>query len=108
MAKYGFLIDYEHCVGCHVCEMACAREHDRPEGESGIVINQVVPDQSGGRHYFIPVPTDHCNLCGKRLAQGRAPACAQNCWTEVIQLGRIPDLVQKIQAKPRLVLWAPR
>ena len=32
MPKYGLLIDYEFCVGCHACEIACKQEHNRPRG----------------------------------------------------------------------------
>ena len=27
MPKYGLLIDYDFCIGCHVCEVACKQEH---------------------------------------------------------------------------------
>ncbi|RLF04803.1 MAG: oxidoreductase, partial [Thermoprotei archaeon] len=28
MPKYGLLIDYEYCTGCHTCEVACKQEHN--------------------------------------------------------------------------------
>ena len=28
MARYGILVDYDYCTGCHTCEVACQQEHD--------------------------------------------------------------------------------
>ena len=32
--KYGLLIDYTWCTGCHSCEMACKVEHGWQAGEA--------------------------------------------------------------------------
>jgi Fe-S-cluster-containing dehydrogenase component/formate-dependent nitrite reductase membrane component NrfD len=32
MARYGFLIDQDTCIGCHACTVACKAEHDVPLG----------------------------------------------------------------------------
>ena len=32
MARYGFLIDQDTCIGCHACTTACKSEHDVPLG----------------------------------------------------------------------------
>ena len=37
MARYGILIDYDYCTGCHTCEVACQQEHDYPVGTNGVV-----------------------------------------------------------------------
>jgi len=106
MPKYGLLIDYEFCTGCRVCELSCQKEHDRPEGLKGIVVKEVEPEISGGAQYYIPIPTDACNLCGKRIARGQQPACVHNCWAGVMSFGRIETLVSNLD-KSRLVLWLP-
>ncbi|MFC1892308.1 4Fe-4S binding protein, partial [Thermodesulfobacteriota bacterium] len=41
MAKYGLLIDYEFCVGCRVCELACKKEHNRSDDEYGIIVEEI-------------------------------------------------------------------
>jgi len=107
MPKYGLLIDYEFCVGCHSCEVACKQEHDRPPDEWGIHLNEIPPEIAGGKLYYFPFPTDKCNLCGKRIAKGSQPACVQNCWSDVMQFGPIEELAQAMQKKSHTVLWAP-
>ena len=108
MPKYGLFIDYEFCVGCRVCELACKMEHNRPDGERGIVVKELEPGESGGKQVFIPTPTDDCVLCGKRIARGLEPACVHNCWAGVMKFGQIEDLAAHCAEKPRTVLWVPR
>jgi Fe-S-cluster-containing dehydrogenase component len=107
MAKFGLMIDYEFCVGCRVCELACQKEHDRPIDEYGICVKEVKPEISGGKQYFFPFPTDKCNLCGKRIAKGQKPACVHNCWADVMRFGKIEELAEHMKGKPRTVLWVP-
>jgi len=107
MPKYGLLIDYEFCVGCHACEVACKQEHNRPPGEWGIYVKQVEPEITGGKLYYFPFPTDNCNLCGKRITKGLQPACVHNCWANVMKFGTIGQLAEDMRKKPRTVLWAP-
>ena len=35
MARYGILVDYEWCSGCHTCEVACQMEHGLPTDRFG-------------------------------------------------------------------------
>ena len=42
MAKYGLLINYDYCTGCHSCEVACQQEHDFPEDKCGIKVTEYV------------------------------------------------------------------
>ncbi len=107
MPKYGLLIDYEFCVGCRTCEIACNREHNRPADECGIHVQEIEPELTRGKVYYHPFPTDHCNLCGKRIAKGLQPACVHNCWAHVMRFGTIPELAEHMQKKPKTVLWAP-
>ena len=106
--KYGFLIDYEFCTGCHSCEISCKQEHNRLAGESGIKVIEIDPRQTGGKSYYFPFITDKCNLCGKRIAKGLKPACIHNCWTGVMIFGLVKELAVDLDTKPRRVLWVPR
>ena len=101
------MIDYEYCVGCHVCELACNQEHNRPEGEWGITVKEIEPEITGGKQYFFPFPTDKCNLCGRRIARGLKPACVHNCWAQVMRFGKIEELTEHMLKKSRTVLWVP-
>ncbi len=108
MAKFGFLIDYGLCIGCRGCEIACRKEHNRPEGESGIVVKKIEADENGGKPVFLPFHTEKCNLCGKRISQGKRPACVHNCWGQVLTFGKIEELAELMKGKKRVVLSAPR
>lgn len=55
MPKYGLLINYEFCVGCHVCELACKQEHNRPDGEWGIYVKEVKPEMKHTSIFAIKV-----------------------------------------------------
>jgi Fe-S-cluster-containing dehydrogenase component len=107
MPKYGLLIDYEFCVGCRACEIACKQEHNRAAEEYGIQVQEIAPEVTKGKLYYYPFPTDHCNLCGKRIAKGLQPACVTNCWARVMRFGTILELAKYMQKKPRNVLWVP-
>jgi len=108
MPKYGLLIDYEFCVGCRACEIACKQEHNRASDEYGIQVQEIQPEVTRGKLYYYPFPTDNCNLCGKRIARGLEPACVTNCWAKVMRFGTIQELAGYMQKKPRNVLWVPR
>ena len=107
MPKFGLLIDYEFCVGCKSCEIACKMEHNRPMDEWGIRVQEAEPESSEGRMYYLPFPTDHCNLCGKRRARDLAPSCVKHCWTGVIRFGTISELAEQMRNKSKTVLWVP-
>jgi len=67
---------------------------------------QITPDK--WEYKFIPVPSDLCNLCGERVAQGKKPACVHHCQAQVLEFGPIEELVEKMTAKGRkMVLFVP-
>lgn len=111
MARYGILIDYEFCTGCHTCEMACRQEHGLPSGQWGIKLTQIGPWQIGEdkwQYTYIPVPTDLCTLCGRRLAKGKLPSCVQHCQAKVLSCGPVEELAERLADKPKQVLFVPR
>jgi Fe-S-cluster-containing dehydrogenase component len=107
LPKYGLLIDYGYCVGCHTCEVACIQEHKRPDGEWGIRVLAVESELSSGKRYHIPFPTDKCKLCGKRIARGLMPSCVKHCQSGIIRFGKIEELAKEMPKKPETVLWVP-
>ena len=107
MPKYGLLVNYELCTGCHVCEIACKKEHQRPDDEWGIRVREVEPGISGDKQVFFPFPTENCNLCGKRVARGLQPACVKHCWAGVMKFGTIEELAEYMKQNSRTVIWAP-
>lgn len=110
MSRYGLLIDYEFCTGCHSCEMACKAELGLPEGKWGIKLSQVGPwelEPGEWEWSYVPIPTQLCDLCDGRLAEGKLPACVHHCQSLVMEHGRVEDLAAKID-KPKMVLFVPR
>ncbi len=61
MSRYGLLIDYEFCFGCHACELACKQEHFLP---AGVTFNRVLVGENGRFPSVIkeilPVQCNHC------------------------------------------------
>lgn len=110
MARYGLLIDYEYCTGCHTCEVACQFEHNLPVGQWGIKISEVGPWKFGDKwqYAYVPIPTEQCNLCGERVAAGKQPTCVQHCQAKVMKFGPVEELVKEMEGKSHMVLFAPK
>lgn len=110
MSRNGLLIDYEFCTGCHSCEVACKQEQRLPVGKWGIRLTQVGPWQVTADRWeynYIPIPTELCDLCGARVAEGKKPACVQHCQAQVMEYGPVEELAAKMAAKGKMVLFAP-
>ena len=44
---------------------------------------------------FVPIPTDLCDGCKDRVAQGRLPMCVHHCQAGVMYYGTIEELSKK-------------
>ncbi len=96
----GLLIDYNWCSGCHSCEIACKNEHDIPLGKWGIKVTEDGPWKlpNGEWHWTnVPIPTEICDLCSKRVSEGKEPSCVQHCQAKCMQFGPLEDLVKKAE-----------
>lgn len=105
----GILIDYEFCYGCHVCEMACKKEHDFQNMKLGIELHTIGPREIGPdkwEYTYVPVITDLCDMCADRLAEGKLPSCVHHCNAKVMEFGEIEELVPKISSKSKVVLYS--
>ena len=71
------LIDYEKCIGCKYCIVAC------PYGA------RYVNEALGG--------PDKCTMCYHRITQGLEPACASSCPTDSIVFGDLDDPESPVQ-----------
>ncbi|MBT4513182.1 MAG: 4Fe-4S binding protein [Chloroflexi bacterium] len=110
MSKYGLLIDYEYCTGCHTCEIACKQEHELPVGQWGIKISQSGPMRYADDKWtfdYIPVPTDLCDLCRDRITEGLQPSCVKHCQAGVMKYGTIKELAKYMEFKSKTVLFVP-
>ena len=100
------LIDTRWCYGCHGCELACQPEHDMPVGENGILVAQAgvwsYKDDEGRerwQHSYMPVPTDQCDGCAKRVAEGKQPSCVKHCFANCLKYGDVSDLARELDSK---------
>ncbi len=72
----------DRCMGCRFCMVSCP--FDMPKFE-----------------YHKAVPRiQKCVMCAERLAEGKKPACVENCPAGALTFGRRADLVE--QAKQRI------
>ena len=108
--EYGLFIDYEYCSGCNACLTACKMEHNMPESDFGIRIFQDGPVQysDGSWPYdYLPMPTDLCDLCADRVADGKLPTCVHHCQNAVMVYGKVEDLAARAKAaqKDKIVIY---
>ncbi|MDR2492814.1 MAG: hypothetical protein LBD25_05090 [Coriobacteriales bacterium] len=107
--EYGLLIDYEFCTNCHTCEVACKKVQGLTVGQFGIKTLEdgprKLPDGSWEWTY-LPLPTDLCDLCAARVAEGRLPSCVHHCQSGVMYFGPLPELAKKLAEKPKQVLFS--
>jgi Fe-S-cluster-containing dehydrogenase component len=108
--RYGLLIDYEFCTGCHTCETACKKELNLPVGQWGIKLMQDGPRKlpNGKWEYnYIPVPTSLCNLCADRIKMGKKPTCVHHCQANIMSYGPVEELAKQMAQKNKLIMFTP-
>ena len=97
-ATNGLLIDYEFCTNCHTCEVACKKVHDLPIGQYGIKTLEYGPVKNINGKWewtYLPLPTDLCDLCADRVAEGKSPICVEACPLRALEFGDIEELRAK-------------
>lgn len=100
MSKFGLLINYEYCTGCHSCEIACRNERNIGLGKWGIKLTEVDPfqlDDDKWEWLYAPVPTSLCDLCEDRVKAGKKPACVHNCLAQCMEFGTLEELAAKAE-----------
>ncbi|WP_258360398.1 4Fe-4S dicluster domain-containing protein [Moorella sulfitireducens] len=108
--RYGLLIDYEYCTGCHTCEVACKQEHNFPVGRWGIKVNEIILENFNNRVSidYLPFPTDLCNLCSHRIQDGMLPSCVKHCQAGCMKFGPVGELAMEMEKKGKMVLYTPK
>ena len=106
----GILVQYDFCTGCHACEVACKKEQDLGKGDFGIKVMEYGPAKKpDGRwdYFFLPVPTDLCDLCQERVDAGKLPACVHHCQSRTMSWGTLKELAQEMDGRTNCVLFTP-
>lgn len=112
--KFGLLINYDFCTGCHTCEMACKKEYGLAQDEFGIKVVEYGPVKHENKSekkwewIYMPMPTELCTLCSERIAEGKLPTCVHHCQAKVMQFGTIDELAEVMKTTPKTVLFAPK
>jgi Fe-S-cluster-containing dehydrogenase component len=108
MPKNGLLIEYDYCTGCHSCEVACQQEHGYPAGKFGIIVTEHILETLNGMSiYYLPFPTDLCNLCSHRAKVGKKPACVKHCQASCMFFGPVDQLNKEMENRTKTVLFSP-
>ena len=109
--KYGLMIDYDYCSGCHSCEVACRKALDLGAGQFGIKVLQdgprELPGGDKGEYNFLPMPTSLCDLCSARTAEGKPPSCVHHCPAHCMYFDEIEELAKLAAEKPHRVIFTP-
>ena len=90
--------------------MACKQEKSLDKGEFGIKVFGYGPAKTpkgSWDFFYMPVPTDICDLCIERTATGKVPACVHHCQPKVMEYGPIDELSKKLADIKKCVLFAP-
>jgi Fe-S-cluster-containing dehydrogenase component/formate-dependent nitrite reductase membrane component NrfD len=61
MARYGFLIDQDTCIGCHACTVACKAEHSVPLGVNRTWVKYIEKGEfPDSRRLYSVMRCNHC------------------------------------------------
>lgn len=104
----GLLINYEWCTECHSCEVACQMHLGLDANNWGIKVLEYGPIKNCKGNWewtYIPLPTELCDGCADRVAEGRLPMCVHHCQSGVMYYGKIEELAQKAAEKQKMVLF---
>ncbi|MBQ9955313.1 MAG: oxidoreductase [Eggerthellaceae bacterium] len=102
MTQYALYLNYEFCTGCHSCEVACRNEKKIPLGDFGMKLLEDRPRQhaDGSWHWdYIAYPTELCDLCADRVAEGKMPSCVQMCQAKCLHFGTIEECAAMLAEK---------
>jgi Fe-S-cluster-containing dehydrogenase component len=87
------LIDYNWCIGCRMCQLACPYHARRFNwGEPNLPAEEMNPNT----HYFGNRPRmrgvmEKCTFCVQRTREGRNPACLEACPVGARKFGNLLD-----------------
>jgi Fe-S-cluster-containing dehydrogenase component len=117
MEPKNIFVDFEYCVGCRACEVACKQENNIPVGIKWINVVKIGPRMVGDKLKmdFVPMRCRHCgkapciDVCPEKAITKRPDgivlinpelctgcmSCAEACPFGVIQLNNKTQVAEK-------------
>lgn len=101
MADYAMVIDYKYCTGCHSCEISCRKEKGLPLEEWGIKLSEQGPAKIQGKWMwnYVPVPSDACDMCIKRIGEDKKPICELHCLAQCLEILPMEEAARSVAEK---------
>jgi molybdopterin-containing oxidoreductase family iron-sulfur binding subunit len=88
------MMDWHRCIGCRYCVAAC------PYGSRSfnwLEPRAHVPDLDPNFPTRTKGVVEKCNFCEERLAEGKAPACAEACPEKSLVFGNLEDPASEVR-----------
>jgi molybdopterin-containing oxidoreductase family iron-sulfur binding subunit len=87
------VIDYNWCIGCRMCQLACPYWARRFNWSEPVLPNE---DMNPKTHYLGNRPRmvgvmEKCTFCLQRVREGRYPACVEACPVGARKFGNLLD-----------------
>ena len=103
-SKKGLVANLDRCMGCFACEVACKQEHQLSEGQQGIEVFTLGPFEVDGEPAmdFVPLATEHCDLCANRAGEGKQPFCVVICPTQALSVHKEDHILRLLRKNPRI------
>lgn len=86
-------------------------EHGFPPDQFGIKLTEVGPWEYAPdtwQYTYMPNPTDQCDLCAQRTAEGKLPTCVHHCQAQCLEYGSLEELAKKLPNKTKQSVFSLR